>query len=420
MGRLACGRSPVANACVSSHSSPVERVSTLAPSNLSTTISSCWLVIGISRSSIWARENRWRTDKVGCPERQSSAPPLKLQPADVYGREMYPVWFRCVIGSRISWRHCVIVFVIVNLWRHCFIIAVFFLWRHHWPANRPFPSFGITFSYYLLPNLLDPIPSLAQSRGSRSLFVGQRRWLRARSSPFSRRFRWVRMRLQSLWLVISCYLALWLLTQLYDSSKPLILLLPADGQLALKRKFPVRHTDDLDRPVRSSFCPLMSFREGACVVSGSADASVLIYDVQKERQPCVNKLQGHTGAVLDAALNHEESLLASSDDSGMVIVWRRDWRHFLPALSFFYSDFILWITWNVLRGSCRCNWKRRDISIFPKCKFTCDIRLLLFRHIFFLIFFASVDTFSAVDLTLCNINESVQKFSLCLYYQCLG
>jgi hypothetical protein len=35
-----------------------------------------------------------------------------------------------------------------------------------------------------------------------------------------------------------------------------------DGTISLKRKFPIKQRQ---HPIRSSFCPMMSFRQGACV-----------------------------------------------------------------------------------------------------------------------------------------------------------
>lgn len=79
--------------------------------------------------------------------------------------------------------------------------------------------------------------------------------------------------------------------------------------------------------VRSCFCPLApSSRDGACVVSGGDDMSVRIYDVMRAKNPLINCLQGHTAAVLDVAWNLDETLLASSDASGVVILWRRTQR----------------------------------------------------------------------------------------------
>ncbi|GIX94395.1 WD repeat-containing protein 13 [Caerostris darwini] len=98
-----------------------------------------------------------------------------------------------------------------------------------------------------------------------------------------------------------------------------------DGTLELKRKFPVMHRSQLAM-IRSSFCPIMSFRQGACIVTGSEDTCVYFFDLERENKPCVNKLQGHSATVIDVCFNYDESLLASSDASGMVIIWKREQR----------------------------------------------------------------------------------------------
>ncbi|PAA81857.1 hypothetical protein BOX15_Mlig001403g7 [Macrostomum lignano] len=77
------------------------------------------------------------------------------------------------------------------------------------------------------------------------------------------------------------------------------------------------------KPTRAAFCPLMSFRQGACIVCASEDACVYICDVGRPIRPIVNKLQGHATGVTDVAFNYDESLLASADADGLVIVWRR-------------------------------------------------------------------------------------------------
>eukprot|EP00118_Oscarella_pearsei_P004689 m.20450 g.20450 ORF g.20450 m.20450 type:complete len:493 (+) comp28019_c0_seq2:150-1628(+) len=95
----------------------------------------------------------------------------------------------------------------------------------------------------------------------------------------------------------------------------------SSGSLELKRQFPISHAN---KDIRSAFCPLMSFREGACVVTGSEDMSVYFFDVVREAKTCINKLQGHSAPVLCVCWNYDESLLASCDEEGTVIVWNRE------------------------------------------------------------------------------------------------
>uniref|UniRef100_A0A8C4LLE8 WD repeat domain 13 n=1 Tax=Equus asinus asinus TaxID=83772 RepID=A0A8C4LLE8_EQUAS len=104
-------------------------------------------------------------------------------------------------------------------------------------------------------------------------------------------------------------------------SPPPLRVVDNEGTLQLKRSFPIEQSS---HPVRSIFCPLMSFRQGACVVTGSEDMCVHFFDVERAAKAAVNKLQGHSAPVLDVSFNCDESLLASSDASGMVIVWRRE------------------------------------------------------------------------------------------------
>ncbi|XP_022907848.1 WD repeat-containing protein 13-like [Onthophagus taurus] len=94
-----------------------------------------------------------------------------------------------------------------------------------------------------------------------------------------------------------------------------------EGTLSLKRRFPNRHTK---HSVKSTFCPIMSFRQGACVVTGSDDGSVYFIDIEKHgSRSCVNTLQGHSSPVLGITFNYNESLLATSDLEGLVIIWKR-------------------------------------------------------------------------------------------------
>ncbi|KAK6171153.1 hypothetical protein SNE40_019402 [Patella caerulea] len=94
-----------------------------------------------------------------------------------------------------------------------------------------------------------------------------------------------------------------------------------DGALQLKKTFPIKQRSSY---IKSCFCPLMSFRMGACVISGSEDMCVYFFDVTKDSKTCVNKLLGHSAPVLDVCFNCDESLLASCDEQGMVIIWKRE------------------------------------------------------------------------------------------------
>jgi len=96
-----------------------------------------------------------------------------------------------------------------------------------------------------------------------------------------------------------------------------------EGSLQLRKKFSIRHQS---LSIKSSFCPMMSFRQGACVVTGSEDCCVYFFDIENDKKKCVNKLQGHSSPVLDVCFNYDESLLASSDALGTVIIWKREKR----------------------------------------------------------------------------------------------
>jgi WD40 repeat protein len=50
---------------------------------------------------------------------------------------------------------------------------------------------------------------------------------------------------------------------------------------------------------------------------------VRLYDLLKPSLTPVNVLLGHSAPVLDVAWNYDESLLASCDYSGTVILWKR-------------------------------------------------------------------------------------------------
>jgi WD40 repeat protein len=124
----------------------------------------------------------------------------------------------------------------------------------------------------------------------------------------------------------------------YENCEPLLLVNSAcnalllfkvfrsEGRLEIMHSFSIKH-QNRDLIIRSSFCPIISNREGICVVTGSEDTCVHFFNVESNKyckNKCVNKLQGHSAPVLDVCFNYDESLLASSDSKGNVIIWKRE------------------------------------------------------------------------------------------------
>lgn len=117
------------------------------------------------------------------------------------------------------------------------------------------------------------------------------------------------------------------------------------GSIEFIKSFPVRHQNP-SLVIRSSFCPKSS-TTNLCIVTGSEDTCIYFYtfdgaggdsdqkdqeeegDISKSTKKvnkvrCVNKLQGHSAPVLDVCFNFEESLLASADSKGNIIIWKRE------------------------------------------------------------------------------------------------
>ena len=111
-----------------------------------------------------------------------------------------------------------------------------------------------------------------------------------------------------------------LLVNVADNSLLLYKVRDALGSLTLYKKFSVIHSK---LNVRSTFAPLMSFRSGDCVVSASEDGAVYFFDVSRASKSCINRLEAHSEPALAVAFNYNESYLATSDHSGLVIVWKR-------------------------------------------------------------------------------------------------
>lgn len=118
-----------------------------------------------------------------------------------------------------------------------------------------------------------------------------------------------------------------LLVNIAANAVCILRVLDKEGGVQLKRKYSVSHKSS-QCPVRSTFCPIMSFREGACVVTGSEDSCVYFLDIQSKEatKNAVNKLQGHACPVLGVSFNYDESLLATSDQQGLLILWSREKR----------------------------------------------------------------------------------------------
>lgn len=96
-----------------------------------------------------------------------------------------------------------------------------------------------------------------------------------------------------------------------------------NGQLEFIKSFPIKHRNP-NLPIKSSFCP-NSASMSICIVTGSEDTSIYFYTYESQnRNRCVNKLQGHLAPVLDVCFNFEESLLASGDTKGNIIIWKRE------------------------------------------------------------------------------------------------
>jgi len=120
---------------------------------------------------------------------------------------------------------------------------------------------------------------------------------------------WVSREARDPSLLISCACNSLLLYRIINS----------DGDLQKKTSFNIQHSE---YGIRSSFCPLTSFRQGACVVSGSEDKSVYFFNIDEPNLP-LNTLLGHSSPVIDVCWNYDESLLASCDVEGSVIIWKR-------------------------------------------------------------------------------------------------
>jgi len=80
----------------------------------------------------------------------------------------------------------------------------------------------------------------------------------------------------------------------------------------------------LHSPLNFNYIKLLYETYMYITVTGSEDSCVYFLDIERDEKPCVNKLQGHACPVLGVSFNYDESLLATSDQQGLVIVWKRE------------------------------------------------------------------------------------------------
>lgn len=92
------------------------------------------------------------------------------------------------------------------------------------------------------------------------------------------------------------------------------------GQFIESIRFPVSQKN---HPVRSHFCPLVPYMASSCFVTGSESTEILFYSTKFGSSHAINRLMGHSSPVLDVSWSYDETLLASCDSSGVVILWKR-------------------------------------------------------------------------------------------------
>lgn len=103
-----------------------------------------------------------------------------------------------------------------------------------------------------------------------------------------------------------------------------------DMKLRLKYNLQIKHQDK-SLFIKSNFAPLASSQNNARLISGSEDGEVYFYSgldffstEDKSSSVKLIKLQGHSKPVLDVCFSYDESLLASCDSSGIIIIWKKE------------------------------------------------------------------------------------------------
>ncbi|KAL7288760.1 hypothetical protein TKK_0016740 [Trichogramma kaykai] len=94
------------------------------------------------------------------------------------------------------------------------------------------------------------------------------------------------------------------------------------GTLSIWKKYPIKHRQYL---VHSTFCPPMST---SLIATGSDDGSIHLLHTGKDAKSAqVNRLLGHSAPALSLCFNYDETLLASGDQQGLIILWLNKQSH---------------------------------------------------------------------------------------------
>lgn len=114
-----------------------------------------------------------------------------------------------------------------------------------------------------------------------------------------------------------------------DQSVKMLAIRKVDGRETVQElaKFP----RSLKRSkIRAIYCHIVNRGDLPCIAVGSDSGTIYIYgyaqptdDKKTSKVTLVNQLAGHAGTICDLAWNHDESILASCDKDGVVIMWKR-------------------------------------------------------------------------------------------------
>ena len=97
---------------------------------------------------------------------------------------------------------------------------------------------------------------------------------------------------------------------------------PDSERMVQTHQFAIRQRHER---IRSCFCPLIPVGRGACITTGSEDGIIYLFDCTADvAKECINKLQGHSSPVMAVDWTFSESVLASGDADGSVLLWKRE------------------------------------------------------------------------------------------------